>query len=86
VCRRALVSGRVQGVGYRDFARRAARGLGVNGHALNLADGRVEVLACGAPQAMEALLGRLREGPRWSQVSGVEVQPAECGAQGFATG
>jgi acylphosphatase len=80
-----FVGGRVQGVGYRAFARRAALELGVNGYAINLPDGRVEVLACGAPAAVDALVERLREGPRWSEVDTVEVQAAACGAQGFHT-
>jgi acylphosphatase len=81
-----LVSGRVQGVGFRAFARRAAQALGVSGHAINLPDGRVEVLACGDPPAVDALLERLREGPRWSAVEALEIEPADCGATGFLTG
>jgi len=47
VCRRSFVSGRVQGVFYRATCVRKARDLGLTGFARNLADGRVEVLACG---------------------------------------
>ncbi len=43
MCRLIVVSGSVQGVGYRAFARRAALALGIRGHAINLPDGRVEV-------------------------------------------
>ena len=57
MCRRALVSGTVQGVGYRAFARRAALELGIRGHARNLPDGRVEVLACGEAAALEEFVG-----------------------------
>jgi acylphosphatase len=84
VCKRVFVSGRVQGVGYRDFARRAARKLGVHGYAVNLADGRVEVLVCGGAEAVDTLVERLRQGPPWSTVSGIEVEPAECGVVGFS--
>ena len=86
MCRRALVSGRVQGVGFRDFTRRAARNLGVCGHALNLPDGRVEVVACGGSDAVDELLRRLREGPRWASVDAVEVEAASCVGPGFRTG
>jgi acylphosphatase len=85
MCKRAFVSGRVQGVGYRAFARSTAQELGLNGHARNLPDGRVEVLACGASDAIDTLIEHLRQGPRWSSVSGVEVQPAECTGPGFRT-
>ena len=85
MCRRAFVSGSVQGVGYRAFARRAAAELGLDGYAQNLPDGRVEVLACGSAEAIEGLLLRLRAGPRWSKVTGVAVEPAECAGPGFHT-
>jgi len=87
VCRRVLVSGRVQGVGYRAFARSCARALDIRGHAVNLPDGNVEVLACGEAAALEEFIARLREGPRWSLVAALDVRHAECGAdQGFRTG
>ena len=85
MCKRAFVSGKVQGVGYRDFTRRTARALGLNGHARNLPDGRVEVLACGAVDAVAALLEKLSEGPRWARVDAIEVEDAACGAEGFQT-
>lgn len=69
------------------FAREhAARELDVSGYARNLTDGRVEVLACGRIEAVEQLLARLHEGPRWSQVGTVVVEDAECCAEGFRTG
>ena len=52
IARRCLVAGRVQGVFYRASTRARAESLGVTGYARNLADGRVEVLACGEPQAV----------------------------------
>jgi len=75
--RRWLISGRVQGVGYRYFAQCAASGLGLTGYARNLADGRVEVYAVGAPAKLDELAGALRRGPRWSDVRAVEEQEAE---------
>ena len=58
VCKKCLVGGRVQGVFYRATAARRARELGIHGHARNLPDGRVEVLACGhePDTRLEALL------------------------------
>jgi acylphosphatase len=58
----ALVSGRVQGVGFRDWVRRRASALGLAGSARNLADGRVEVVAVGLRDACESLLAALRDG------------------------
>jgi acylphosphatase len=87
MCRRALVSGTVQGVGYRAFARRAALTLGIRGHAVNLPDGRVEVLACGETAALDTFMAQLREGPKWSRVTDVAVSAAECTAHpGFGSG
>jgi acylphosphatase len=87
MCRRALVSGTVQGVGYRAFARRAALALDVRGYARNLPDGRVEVLACGEAAALDAFITQLRAGPKWSRVTEVAVSAAECTAQpGFGSG
>jgi acylphosphatase len=79
-CRRCIVSGRVQGVFFRASTRSRARALGVTGYARNLADGRVEVLACGEAQAVESLCAWLAEGPPAARVSSVECTPAEVAA------
>jgi acylphosphatase len=73
--RRYCISGRVQGVGFRAFAARAARETGVTGWARNLDDGRVEVHANGSEQALSDFEGRLRQGPAWADVRGFEVHP-----------
>ena len=86
MCLRVEVIGKVQGVGYRNFARRQALQLAVNGHALNLPDGRVEVLACGDARALDAFLGKLAEGPAWSSVVALNSGPAPCVGPGFDTG
>jgi acylphosphatase len=70
----ALVSGRVQGVGFRFFVVQHARRLGLAGSVRNLADGRVEVRARGERAALELLLDQLRQGPRLSRVEGVAVE------------
>ena len=81
--RRWFVRGRVQGVGYRYFAQRAADSLGLRGYVRNLDDGRVEVYAVGPEKKLAELAGMLDRGPRWSDVRGVEEQQAaveDCGA------
>jgi acylphosphatase len=70
------VRGRVQGVGYRDYAQRVASALGVTGYVRNLDDGRVEVYAAGSPDRLSDLAAALRKGPRFSDVRGVEEREA----------
>ncbi len=70
--RRWLVSGRVQGVGFRYFAQRRAEELGLNGWARNLDDGRVEVYAAGPAERLSDLAAALHMGPRMAEVRGVE--------------
>ena len=76
VARRFVISGMVQGVGYRAFAERSARQIGVTGWARNLDDGGVEVHANGTVEQLDDFEARLRQGPRWAQVRGVEVSEA----------
>ena len=77
VCRRCYVSGRVQGVFYRASTREQAERLGVTGHARNLPDGRVEVLACGEQTAVQSLCDGLLSGPPAARVSEVQCEPAD---------
>ncbi|MFQ5818195.1 MAG: acylphosphatase, partial [Terriglobia bacterium] len=74
--RRYLVSGFVQGVGFRFFVERVARQLSVGGYVKNLRDGRVEVYAIGAPAQLRELKQRLGEGPRGARVRSVEEEEA----------
>lgn len=74
--RRWLIRGRVQGVGYRYFAQRAAVELGLTGYTRNLDDGRVEVYAVGPADKLSQMAGMLYRGPRFSDVRGVEEQEA----------
>jgi acylphosphatase len=73
-----LVSGVVQGVGFRWFVARHARTLGLGGYARNLPDGRVEVVVSGPEAALPELEELLRTGPAYAQVDSVERsdQPA----------
>jgi acylphosphatase len=74
--RRWFVRGRVQGVGYRWFAQKAASALGLSGYARNLDDGRVEVYAAGPEAKLNEFAGMLHRGPQWADVRGVEEQEA----------
>ena len=67
----------MQGVGYRYYAQRNAAQLGLGGYAANLADGRVEVYARGARDAVAELARRLGRGPMWSDVRNIEELEAE---------
>jgi len=69
---RYVVFGRVQGVGYRYFVLRQAERLAVTGFTRNRPDGSVEVVAEGSEETLAELEGRLREGPAFSSVTGVE--------------
>lgn len=73
---RFLVSGRVQGVAFRAYTRAQAQALGLRGHARNLADGRVEVLAIGDADAIERLADWLRTGSPMARVAAVERSAA----------
>ncbi len=72
VARRFLISGEVQGVGYRFFAQRAAARHQVVGYVRNCPDGTVEVLAEGAANSIEGFKHDLAAGPQWSIVDQVE--------------
>jgi len=77
VARRCLVSGRVQGVYYRVSAQQRARAAGIAGHARNLEDGRVEVLAYGEEPRVYEFIEWLWIGPSAAKVSDVVVEIVE---------
>lgn len=70
-CRKFRVEGRVQGVWFRESTRKQAVRLGITGHALNCSDGSVEVLACGASEALGQLAEWLHQGPPMARVRSV---------------
>ena len=72
VARKFLISGEVQGVGYRFFAQRAAARHQIQGYVRNLADGRVEAFAEGSAEAVEAFKHDLATGPLYANVWNVE--------------
>jgi len=69
--RRYLISGRVQGVGFRWFVEREAAQLGITGWVRNCENGDVEVMATGAPEQHRSLRQKLQQGPRASRVDHV---------------
>jgi acylphosphatase len=71
--RRIVVEGAVQGVGYREFTRRAALRLNVSGWVRNRSDGAVEALVRGSPGGVEALIAEMRRGPRFAAVDSLTV-------------
>lgn len=86
-CRQFQVKGRVQGVGYRWFAVRAAERLGLAGWVRNCDDGSVEVVARGAPEALLTLEGELHRGPtaaRVSEVTTTEIQHEAVDGNSFS--
>ena len=76
------ISGRVQGVGFRDWTQREAADLGLSGWVRNLANGDVEALFCGSAEAVEAMLAACRRGPQLARVSDVSVSEATEAASG----
>ena len=74
--RRYLISGRVQGVGFRYFTHVAAGREHLHGWVRNLPDGRVEIVAEGEPEALERFERQVRTGPPGARVSDVDVNDA----------
>lgn len=71
---RCVVTGRVQGVGFRYWAQRAARHLGINGWVRNLPDGSVEAVLQGSEDVIAKMLAKLAEGPRYADVASVRPE------------
>jgi acylphosphatase len=72
VAKTYVISGRVQGVGFRYFAERMAHQLGIRGFVKNLSSGSVEVYAIGDASSLEEFKRHLAEGPRGARVAAVE--------------
>lgn len=73
IAKKCLVGGRVQGVFYRATVAQRARELGVLGHAINLPNGRVEVLACGSQDLVQSFIEFLWQGSSASHVTSVDI-------------
>lgn len=79
-----FVSGRVQGVFYRDFTIRNALDLGLNGWVRNTSDGKVEIIAEGDEINLNELIKRLRKGPMFAKVENLEITWEKIiGEEGF---
>jgi acylphosphatase len=81
IARRLRIEGRVQGVGYRDWATRTARGAGLSGWVRNRRDGSVEAFVCGDADVVERFIAECRVGPAAARVDTVDV--SECPASGM---
>ena len=87
VGRRVLISGRVQGVFFRDGVRREAIAAGVTGSARNLSDGRVEVVLEGNSAAVDRVVAWCRTGSPSAEVVDIEIASEPVvGRSGFAVG
>jgi len=76
VARRYVVTGRVQGVGYRNFVEHLAGKIQIDGYVRNLRDGSVEVLAMGTPENLQKLRRGLEKGPMMARVTRVVEEPS----------
>jgi acylphosphatase len=74
---RLSISGRVQGVGYRDWAMATAQKLGLNGWVRNRVDGSVEALVVGQDEAVGRMIEACRRGPTLARVDTVDVEPVD---------
>ena len=82
---RLTISGRVQGVGYRDWAMTTALRLGLAGWVRNCTDGSVEALVVGDDQAVGEMIDACRRGPTMARVDNVDIEPVDLDIlpQGF---
>ena len=73
-CVHLIVSGRVQGVFFRDNTRRKAIELGLNGYAKNLPDGNVEIVAQGGEKKINELVDFIKKGPGIAKVKNIQIK------------
>ncbi len=80
---RLIITGRVQGVGYREWMCREARHMGLTGWVRNLRDGSVEAVVDGAPEAVSRIIERARKGPPAARVGTVKSEEVAGVFSGF---
>lgn len=78
----ARIEGQVQGVWYRGWTQKTARGLGLSGWVRNRSDGSVEALFHGPAEAVDEMLAHCRKGPPAARVSAVHARPADKPPEG----
>jgi len=81
ICKQCFVSGRVQGVFYRETTRKQAEQLQLTGYAKNLSDGRVEVIMCGSEISVDKLCDWLWAGSDYSSVTSVDCREIDLDEQ-----
>ncbi len=80
---KAIVSGKVQGVGFRMYTRQKAQQLSVRGYVRNLANGDVEIVAIGATEQVDALLQWAESGPPSARVNNLEIEAIALNLEEF---
>lgn len=85
VQKHVLISGRVQGVGFRAFVLRNARRLNIKGWVKNLFDGRVEAVFAGEKNQVDKMIEKVHQGPGWARVEDVIIkdEPYNNNLEGF---
>jgi acylphosphatase len=83
IARHLIVTGRVQGVGFRQFVAATARALDVTGWVRNRADGSVEAVVAGTPEAVHTMIERTRRGPAFAAVTYLKVGEAQGSFERF---
>ncbi len=79
-----IITGRVQGVGFRDWVERQARQMGLAGYVRNRREGTVELVISGSEAQVDAMLAQCRKGPRLAIVEGIEVVADPWTGHGFS--
>jgi acylphosphatase len=79
-----IITGRVQGVGFRDWAERQARQAGLAGYVRNRREGTVELVISGSEANVDAMLAQCRKGPRLAIVEGIEAVADRWSGHGFS--
>lgn len=77
ICRHLIISGRVQGVGYRKWTAAQANARGLSGWVRNRADGTVEAVLCGDEAAVQAMIVACRKGPMLARVDDIIISDSD---------